>query len=106
MEGARRNEAVQNQDQIKRSRGPSHWVEYRWWSLTCTGALCFHDPVCSGYGMAATMAFSLHILLILALHVVGCVFGGVFVDAGMRGRKSARTVGERSCPRRKDEQMR
>ena len=56
--------------------------------------------------MAATMAFSIHILLILALHVVGCAFGGVFVDAGMRGRKSARTVGERSCPRGKDEEMR
>ena len=56
--------------------------------------------------MAATMAFSIHILLILALHVVGCVFGRVFVDAGMRGRKSARTVGERSCPRGKDEEMR
>ena len=30
------------------------------------------------------MAFSLYILLVLALHVVDCVLGGVLVDARMR----------------------
>ena len=34
--------------------------------------------------MASTMAFSLYILLVLALHVVDCVLGGVLVDARMR----------------------
>ena len=77
-------EALQNQDQIRRLRWPSRWVEDRWWSLTCTGALCFPDPICSGHGMASTMAFSLYILLVLALHVVDCVLGGVLVDARMR----------------------
>ncbi len=47
--------------------------------------------------MAAAMALSLHILLILALHVVGCVLGGVLVDAGLNGSGRVATGGRRGA---------